>query len=265
MTYSCHLPHPHLSRYIRFYWVLESDAPYVHRATADGCAELVFHVNGDFVGADASGVFVDAAPATLRGPASQYSRYSCDSSFSIFGVYIYPYALRHLFNIPANVLGNTEHSLSTILGANGNALTEKLQEARDLAARIKVVEHYFFSALRKHESTDFERAEWMIQQVINCRGRLSIGELAAESFLSTRQLERQFVSAAGFTPKLYTRIIRFQSAAAQYGTELSMTQLAYECGYYDQAHFIHDFRQFSGFTPRQYFSGLSEGTAWRDV
>ncbi|TXJ23716.1 MAG: AraC family transcriptional regulator [Chitinophagaceae bacterium] len=85
-------------------------------------------------------------------------------------------------------------------------------------------------------------------------------------YLSTRQFERNFKEFAGFSPKLYSRIIRFQSAIEQYGqTGKSLTEIAYDCGYYDQSHFIHDFKEFSGLHPRHYFGGKAEGTSWKDA
>ena len=94
---------------------------------------------------------------------------------------------------------------------------------------------------------------------------MNVQEMAGRAFLSTRQFERNFKQFAGFSPKLYSRIIRFQAAMQQYGNKaMSLTAIAYECGYYDQSHFIHDFKEFSGHHPHHYFSGNAEGTEWRD-
>ena len=99
-----------------------------------------------------------------------------------------------------------------------------------------------------------------ISDIIHSGGSVSVNELAKRSFLSIRQFERNFKTFSGFTPKLYSRIIRFQTATQQYGnSQKSLTDIAYDCGYYDQSHFIHDFKQFSGYHPKQYFSGKAEG------
>jgi transcriptional regulator GlxA family with amidase domain len=105
-----------------------------------------------------------------------------------------------------------------------------------------------------------------ISGVIHAKGLLSVDEMAKRSFLSVRQFERNFKTYSGFSPKLYSRIIRFQAATQQYGnTDKSLTNIAYECGYSDQSHFIHDFKQFSGYHPKQYFSGKAEGVEWKNV
>jgi hypothetical protein len=81
----------------------------------------------------------------------------------------------------------------------------------------------------------------------------------------TRQFQRRFKQLSGFPLKLYARIIRFGAAMQRYGNNFrSLTDIAYECGYYDQSHFIHDFKEFSGYHPKQYFSGRTEGIEWRE-
>jgi len=106
----------------------------------------------------------------------------------------------------------------------------------------------------------------VISDIIHSRSLMPVDELAKRSFLSTRQFERNFKNFSGFSPKLYSRIIRFQSATQQYGTCYNtLTDIAYDCGYYDQSHFIHDFKQFSGYHPKQYFSGKAEGVEWRET
>ncbi len=82
--------------------------------------------------------------------------------------------------------------------------------------------------------------------------------------LCTRQFERRFKEYSGFSPKLFSRITRFQSSLDSFGNkDKSLTDIAYDCDYYDQSHFINDFKEFSGYHPSQYFSGQAEGTAWK--
>ena len=110
----------------------------------------------------------------------------------------------------------------------------------------------------------------VISDIIHSKTVVPVNELAKKAFLSTRQFERTFKIFSGFSPKLYSRIIRFQRATQQYNSSYkTLTDIAYDCGYYDQSHFIHDFKQFSGYHPKQYFSGRAEGVdpmviGWKD-
>jgi transcriptional regulator GlxA family with amidase domain len=77
-----------------------------------------------------------------------------------------------------------------------------------------------------------------------------VTELMSEFDLSGRQLERRFHQVVGIRPKLLCRILRFRRLvdATACGTQ-DWAALALDCGYYDQAHLIHDFREFTGQTP----------------
>ena len=83
------------------------------------------------------------------------------------------------------------------------------------------------------------------------RCRNAVGRAVTFVIGSLKENSRIF----GFPPKLYSRITRFQAALGEYGSGKSLTDIAYDCGYYDQSHFINDFREFSGYNPKVYFSG----------
>ena len=83
--------------------------------------------------------------------------------------------------------------------------------------------------------------------------------------MSDRSFERRFKELAGFSPKLYSRIARFQAALTHYGSGLPLTDIAHNCGYYDQSHFINDFKEFSGYSPKVYFGGLAEGSEYLEA
>ena len=104
-----------------------------------------------------------------------------------------------------------------------------------------------------------------ISHIIEARGLVNVRHLAREYFLSERQFERKFKEFAGFSPKTYSRIIRFQAALKEYGRNKSLTDIAMDCGYYDQSHFINDFREFTGYNPKVYFSGRAEGSEYLEA
>src|SRR5699024_12361683 len=80
---------------------------------------------------------------------------------------------------------------------------------------------------------------------------------------SELQFGRNFKKASGFTPKFFARIVRFQTAMESFGLETqTMAEIALKCGYYDQSHFIHEFKEFSGYLPGEFFAGNTEGTEW---
>jgi AraC-like DNA-binding protein len=264
MRYTPIPPPPHLAPYVRSFWTLESGQAYTHRNMADGCAEMVFHYQTVFDELLPNGHTETAAASAIQGPSQQYRRFTATKGFGIFGVYLYPFALNGLFNIPVTAISNQMPSVQEFLGAEGRWLEEQMMLARSNTQRINAVIQFLEKQLRKHHRP-LHPVAGAVRQLIHTQAAGSLRNLSAQYCLSERQFERRFKELAGFSPKLYARIMRFQAATSQFsGKKQSLTQLAYQCGYYDQAHFIHDFKEFSGFTPSAYFSGITEATAWRE-
>jgi transcriptional regulator GlxA family with amidase domain len=154
--------------------------------------------------------------------------------------------------------------LKSLFRLDANEIEEKMMLAESNARRVEILTDFLERRLIKAERQPpgvFEA----IKYIIRTNGATKVEMLAKQNFQSTRQFERNFKRLAGFSPKLFSRIIRFQSALAEYNNKnKSLTEIAYQCGYYDQSHFIQDFKEFSGHNPREYYSGKAEATEWRN-
>lgn len=264
MKYYTIAPPKHLAEYVRFYWVLESDEPYCHLSTADGCAEMVFHYQGIFDEVTKEKT-EKSFSSGLHGPSQFHRRFIIRERFGIFGVYLYPFAIPNLFSLPGYELSNQTPDLVSLFGAEGRELEERIMLAGNNLHRATIVSSFLEQKLLKSKNC-LPGVCKVINHIIHSKGQITVDELAKKSFLSIRQFERRFKYFAGFSPKLYSRIIRFQSATQFYGSNLkSLTKIAYDCGYYDQSHFIADFKLFSGCHPGQYFHGKAEGLEWRNA
>jgi len=269
MLYETFAPSPQLAAYIRFFWALEANvAPgeeFVHRSTADGCVEIVFHYRAKFDEIDSGGRRVDSPLASIQAQSTSFRRFSTHESFGIFGVYLYPYAIPRLFAYPASDFTNISPELDSVFGVDGKHLEEQMASAANNQARVEIATRFLEQKLgsSKRELPPIHRA---IDTVIDAAGDVKITDLARQHDLSTRQFERKFKEFAGLNPKLYSRVVRFQAATQQKLTGVrDLTEIAYACGYYDQSHFIKDFRQFSGYTPKEYFWDTVEGTQYMDL
>jgi AraC-like DNA-binding protein len=269
MKYFTIKPPERLAGFVRYFWVLEGevspDKAYVHRSMADGCAELIFHYNGifdDLIDNVAAGKSFSSG---LAGQSQIFRRFLIKQNFGIFGAYLYPFAVSQLFSIPGPDAKNQMIDLKTLLGSEAHELEEKVMLAMNNELRVKIVSKFLERKLiktKKQPPGIFES----IKHIIQTNGTASVEVLAQQVFRSTRQFERNFKQFAGFSPKLFSRIVRFQTALAKYGNSgKSLAEIAYECGYYDQSHFVHDFKEFSGHNPKEYFSGIAEATEWRDL
>ena len=94
-------------------------------------------------------------------------------------------------------------------------------------------------------------ANWAVSRISSSKGSIRVGQLAEESTLSRRQFERRFVERIGVSPKSLAQIVKFQHVLQSMKNVERLTHLAYDAEYYDQSHFIKDFRKRSGATPKQ--------------
>lgn len=264
MRYETIPPPPHLAHIIRFFWMMEGAVGYTHHNMADACVEMLFHYRGCFDEIESSGERSRSFTAGLHGATHILRRYTIDADFSIFGVYFYPQAIPLLFGLPASELTNATAELSYLLKSAGTQLEEEIMKAKNNQERCRIICRFTEERLAAHYTIELPVFS-AIRHIIHHKPTISIAELSKQYYLSERQFERQFKQYAGLSPKLFSRIIRFQAATSFYKRDvMSLGSLALECGYYDQSHFISDFKAFSGLHPRAFFSGRSAATEWRE-
>lgn len=268
MNYYTIPPPKELEGLVRFFWVFESgklDEPYIYRSMADSCTELIFHYRGAFDELLEDGKTEPSFLSAVHGQTTKYSRYITNESFGIFGAYLYPFAVQQLLGLSAGALHNHKPDLQTALGKKGKYLEEQIMTATDNLTRC----HILTSFLKKrfHQNNKIQHPTvTAIKHIIHSQKHDTIKELAHYFNLSERQFERKFKEYSGLSPKRFMRIVRFAKACDHYGDshETSLTEIALNCGYYDQSHFIKDFKTFSGYEPSQFFGGNAEGIEWRE-
>jgi len=131
-------------------------------------------------------------------------------------------------------------------------LEEQLCEANDDIKRINVVEEFLISRISKAEPDKLVLAA--LSLIHKSKGNIRIKELTEQLHISQSPLEKRFRQAVGASPKKFASIVRLKNAISGYANENSLTALSYEAGFYDQAHFIKEFKTFTGETPENYFS-----------
>jgi AraC-like DNA-binding protein len=176
----------------------------------------------------------------------------------VAGVVFRPAGTGAFLRIPASQLSNRQVPLEDLWGrGRSNRLREELLAATTPEAALDVVEAWLLGSWRGrpcHPAVAFALHRFHSSPAVPPIRTIT----DAISFSPKRFIER-FEAEVGLTPKRYCRLLRFQRAVATaHGTgSLDWTQLALDCGYFDQAHFIHDFRRFSGITPSMYAEGIT--------
>ena len=265
MKYHTIPPPDSLKPFVRCFWVLEhefgeSEQSYVYRSIADSCVEMVFHYRADF-----NELVTTGSPHNWRSgihfQSDHYTRFQTNQIFGIFGVYIYPFAIPWLFNVSSSETSNDMLSMDIFLGSEGCELEEQIMLAADNCKRVEILSGFLEKRFLNSCLKDGAIA-CAVKHVIHSNNPDTVAQLASRFNLSTRQFDRKFKEYAGFSPKTYLRLVRLNKALKQHHSNKPLTQIAYECGYYDQSHFIHDVKAFTGYHPGFYFSGKAEGTEY---
>lgn len=131
-------------------------------------------------------------------------------------------------------------------------LEEELAEVKTDDKRISAVERFLIARMKNTEPDRMVLAALAL--IHKSKGNIRISELMDQLHISQSPLEKRFRQVVGTSPKKFASIVRMKSIVQQYNTKSSLTELGYEAGFYDQAHFIKEFKSFTGETPEKFFS-----------
>jgi len=251
-------PSKTLAPYIRRYWaienVLDKGEVCVQRIIPTGLTELMLYFTPrPKILTDNKNLSDNVA---LYGHQNSFYDMELTGKLSVFSIVFQPQGLMQFFNFPLSEICNRNISLKDINQQAGRDLEEKMNEAITFQQRVSVVETYLFDLLKNNfDDFEFKRINRVAELIKQTHGNINVNQMASEACLSRKQFERIFSEHIGISPKQYLKIIRFQSAIfqKQKNSKLNMTELSYESGYFDQSHFINDFKSLSGLTPKQYF------------
>lgn len=245
-----------LTEYVRFFWVLESTEtatfPFIHRATAECCPEFIFYFKGEVKVFSSEYNSEKTFASGVYAQSRAFRKFAIEKAFGMLGVYLYPQTIPLLFNVPANKLSDFNLDTVSLFGKEGSALEDNVMCAGTHQVRIKLISDF----LRKKLIQPQKKSSYLsatIRQAIASGTMPSVGEMANSCNLSVRQIERDFQSLSGFSPRLFSKLTRFRALMENFPCKTnSMADLAYEFNYYDQSHFINDFKRFTGLSPMQY-------------
>jgi AraC-like DNA-binding protein len=258
MHFASRCPGPPLDRYVDCVWLYEGDgrhppgARWSERVLPSGTLQVIADVS--------PGGPCDAVPggALVVGAHARASVVEFESRMVLVGVAFRAGGAAPFFSVPLGEVADTEAPLDLFWGRLADELRCRLHEARGDAARLTVLEQALLSRLRLgartrdpslHPVVQMALAQWQAGLELP-----SVAEVTERGGLSTRRFNDLFTAQVGQPPKRYSRLRRFQAALQRLHTAETFDGAAFAlaCGYYDQAHFNHDFRAFAGLTPTQY-------------
>jgi AraC-like DNA-binding protein len=172
-------------------------------------------------------------------------------AFHSFVIMFHVDGLTQLFGVPSSEVTNYTYDADAVLGKPIRDLEQRLGNCHTFRQRVLAASHFFAHRLMHAQAVD--RLAFAADQILSSSGKLPIAELAGQAGIGIRQFQREFSARFGASPKLFSRIVRFQNALdtkARSATK-SWTDVAHELGYFDQMHMVHDFREFTGESPTE--------------
>jgi AraC-like DNA-binding protein len=189
--------------------------------------------------------------AGVTGISDGYKIFKNSAEIGTVLVYFTETGFTHFASHPANELFNLSISLDHIFEeTNVKEVEEKLAVASTDKQRIKAVEQFLLTQLKDIETDKLIVAA--VKLIYDTRGTIRIKELNEKLFISQSPFEKRFRKTVGTTAKKFASIIRFNSVINNMTGTRSLTEICYENNFFDQAHFIKDFKQFTGDTPEQF-------------
>ncbi|OSZ77849.1 AraC family transcriptional regulator [Chitinophagaceae bacterium IBVUCB2] len=259
MNYQVYTPSPELQPFIKCFWKLDDegvDVPVRQRVVPDGCMEMIFHYGDNYKQYFEDGNSIIQPKCFVFGQITNYLEIEPTGVTGIVAARFNPDGLTPFISMPIAALENKAVEISKVFGEKGIQLEKEVFRATDNSQRIKLIETFLLSFLADpnifHTIT-----KSCVEAILQSQGQLSVLELADKMNVNRRNLERKFTTAIGMSPKQLSRAVRLQAAIKmlQENSFTNLTSLAYENGYYDQAHFIKDFKEFTGISPRHFFNG----------
>jgi AraC-like DNA-binding protein len=235
IDYIRHSPPAHLAPWIDCVWTLRGRLDEQQRVLPDGCVELILHRGEPMV--------QDGGRQPRRLVAGQMDGcllLEAPDPVDVVGVRFHPYGAAAFFATPMHLLTNRLLEPEAILGDG---------IARGVDS-VKAVWRMLEERLRGAELPNRATA-LAVRAILAARGAISIECIGRQTGAGPRQLDRLFQHEVGIIPKTFARIIRFQNVFLAWDSRNwdRLTDLALECGFYDQAHLCHDFARFSGLSP----------------
>ncbi|HEV7681011.1 MAG TPA: DUF6597 domain-containing transcriptional factor [Pyrinomonadaceae bacterium] len=253
-------PIPSLAAFVECFWTLESDAgaepAQPERLLPDGCVELILNFGERFREHKDDGRQEQQPQHLLVGQMTQPVLIAPTGSVQLLGIRFHPGGTFPFFRIPMRELTNQVVDLEALAHEFQRDLLRAVEAVPTFPLRVAAVERLLRE--RASRCQQHSRVMDLATRIVQSGGQISIDQLAVAAGVSSRQLERKFLLEVGIGPKLLCRILRFQQIfRAVERNDEGWAAIAADCGYYDQAHLIRDFREFTRQTPAALFEHSS--------
>lgn len=250
MKFEKHNPTEALKPYIKYFVVSENELENEYKVFPSSGLVIGFQYKGQLAAITKS-VENKLHSAGITGITDGYKIFKNAADTGTILVYFTETGFTHFASHPANEIFNLSLSLDDIFDIQSvSEVEEKLTLSSNDKQRIKVVEQFLLSHL-KDIQTDKLIVE-AVRLIYQTSGTIRVKELNEKLSISASPFEKRFRKVVGTSAKKFASIVRFNSVLDNLAGTKTLTEICYENNFFDQAHFIKDFKQFTGDTPQNF-------------
>jgi AraC-like DNA-binding protein len=249
-------PHPFLKNYIEKMWLFKSSgkisADDIKLVVPNGNIKLtVSYQNGIIASVNGKLFTSKQHDITLTGLVDVPVILDVDEDVATetIGIEFNPQGAYRFFHFPLHDIQNQIYSLNDLIGAKAKELTEQINNAISLQQKTAILQWFLMKQFSLQDTDPI--FEYCIEKIMASKGRITIRELEKKTGYSSRWLNVKFNDKLGVSPKNLSSIIRFKTYYQMFisGDEKSFSRNDFYESYYDQSHFIKDFKRFTGLPP----------------
>lgn len=257
MNYQTYKPHKDLESIVKFYWTLE--VPFdpknqKQKIVPDGCIEMTFNFGDKIKRYTSEDDFILHPNAMVMGQRTKSYYILPVGNVDTFAVCFYPIGFVNFVNTSLENLVDKETPITELFGqAQANELEQQINQAIHTQQRIEIIETYLLKRINE-KNTISNVVKSTVDALLKKNGTTPINVILKDNISKRRQLERHFKKQIGISPKQLGKAIRLQATLQLLLNKKSetLTDIAYENEYFDQNHFIKDFKEFVGVTPKEF-------------
>lgn len=237
-----------LTPYIETYWSVCGfrQEEELLKILPDGCIDIIFSFEGNQLG-------LNQLTPNIIGTLTSYSMGSYYNIVNLIGIRFRPAGITAFTHTPINEFTDKRVNLTLIESLFDELFYVELPEKASTELKINHIDSFFLSKLRRGIFELDSPIVYAINLIRTTNGQLPLADVASKCCLSLRHFERKFKTSIGVSPKTFSKIVKFQYTISYLkNNNNSLYLTAIDCGYYDQAHLMKDFRAFSGDSPSNF-------------
>lgn len=258
MRYVKYQPHPLLREEVECYWTMDNEGSNslvtAENVVADIGIELFFNFGAAYRRSDpaAAESELEVAGSHIVGLRTRAIIVTQSGQIHIFGVRFRPWGLARLGRFPLREITHGICGIEALFGRRAAEIEERLFACRDDRERVRLIDSILLPMTAQTDAPPGIAAR-LAGTIAATNGQVPIARLCEMAGVGYKRLERAFLREVGVPPKLYARLMRFQSSAA-YLASLARSAPTLPDGYSDQSHFIREFKRFAGESPERFFT-----------